>query len=96
MTLYPKDMWLHVYTEGSAQDDGSAGTGFYCKNLFGGSLAAGLGATNFDAAICLLSSLSTSYKQAVFLVDSQSAILTLCPLHSSDSIVVEKVREKIH
>ncbi|GFT58442.1 uncharacterized protein TNCV_2119361 [Trichonephila clavipes] len=25
MTLYPKDMWLHVYTGGSAQDDGSAG-----------------------------------------------------------------------
>ncbi|GFW42905.1 RNase H domain-containing protein [Trichonephila clavipes] len=51
MTLYPKDMWLHIYTDGSSQDDGSAGAGFYFENLFGGSLAAGLSITKFDAEI---------------------------------------------
>ncbi|GFY49236.1 uncharacterized protein TNIN_462751 [Trichonephila inaurata madagascariensis] len=51
MTLYPKDMWLHIYTDGSAQDDVSAGAGFYYENFFEGSLASGLGVTNFDAEI---------------------------------------------
>ncbi|GFY40746.1 uncharacterized protein TNIN_93831 [Trichonephila inaurata madagascariensis] len=69
MTLYSKDKWLHIYTDDSAQDDGSAGAGFYCENLFEGSLAASLGATNFDVeieavrlAICHLTNLSTSYR----------------------------------
>ncbi|GFT02748.1 uncharacterized protein TNCV_879531 [Trichonephila clavipes] len=91
MTLYPKNMWLHVYTDGSAQDDCSAGASFYCKNLFEGSLAASLGVTNFDAkvesvrqAIYHLTNLSTSYRKAVFLVDSQSVIITLCSLRNSD------------
>ncbi|PRD23175.1 UNVERIFIED_CONTAM: hypothetical protein NCL1_47127 [Trichonephila clavipes] len=65
MTSYPKDMGLHIYTDDSAQDDGSAGADFYCENLFEGSLAAGLSATNFDVeieavrqAICHLTNLS--------------------------------------
>ncbi|GFY77587.1 uncharacterized protein TNIN_188861 [Trichonephila inaurata madagascariensis] len=77
MTLYPKDLWLLVYTNGSAQDDGSAGAGFYCENLFEGSLAAGLGAANFDVeieamrqAICHLTNLSTFYRHTVYLEDS--------------------------
>ncbi|GFS62137.1 uncharacterized protein TNCV_476871 [Trichonephila clavipes] len=101
MTLYPKDVWFHVYTDSSAQDDGSAGTGFYCENLFEGSLAEGLGSTNSDTkikavrqAICHLTNLCTSYRRAVFLTDSQSAILTLCSLHNSDSKEMEEVRQK--
>ncbi|GFS95040.1 hypothetical protein TNCV_341241 [Trichonephila clavipes] len=34
MTLYSKDMWLHIYTDGSAQEDGSAGTGFFYEKPF--------------------------------------------------------------
>ncbi|GFV97411.1 DNA polymerase zeta catalytic subunit [Trichonephila clavipes] len=52
MTLYPIDMWLHIYTDGSAQNDSSAGAGF-CENLFEGSLTADLGATNFNASAIL-------------------------------------------
>ncbi|GFY66280.1 hypothetical protein TNIN_484771 [Trichonephila inaurata madagascariensis] len=44
-------MLLHVCTDGYAQDVSSPGAGFYCENLFEGSSAAGLGATNFDAEI---------------------------------------------
>ncbi|GFY67839.1 uncharacterized protein TNIN_72221 [Trichonephila inaurata madagascariensis] len=101
MTLYPKDMWLHIYTVGSSQNDGSAGAGFYCENLFGGSLAAGLGITNCDAeievvrqVICHLTNLSISYIGAVFLVDSKSKILTLCSLHNSDSMEEEKIESQ--
>ncbi|GFW67911.1 anoctamin [Trichonephila clavipes] len=103
MTLNPKDMWLRIYTDGSAQDDGSAGMGFYCENLFEGSLTASLGAINFDAeieavrqTISHLNNLSTSYRQAVFLVYSQSAFLTLYSLRNSDFIEMEEVRENIY
>ncbi|GFX86785.1 uncharacterized protein TNCV_1409821 [Trichonephila clavipes] len=65
------------------------------------SLAADLGVTNFDAeieavrqAICPLTYLSTSYGRAAFIVDSQSAILTLCSLRNSDSMEVEELRKK--
>ncbi|GFS56583.1 hypothetical protein TNIN_345411 [Trichonephila inaurata madagascariensis] len=34
MALYPKKVWFHVYTDSSAQDDDSTGTGLYCENLF--------------------------------------------------------------
>ncbi|GFW27279.1 hypothetical protein TNCV_2831791 [Trichonephila clavipes] len=90
-------MWLHFYTDGSAQNDDSAGEGFYCENLFECSLAAWLGATNFGAeieaviqALCLLTNSSTFYRQAVFLINSHSAILTLSSLRNSDSIEVEE------
>ncbi|GFW40123.1 hypothetical protein TNCV_5118061 [Trichonephila clavipes] len=95
-------MWIHSYNVGPVQDDSSAGAGFYCENLFEVSFAAGLGTTNFDAeieavrqAICHLINLST-YRQAVFLVDSLSVILILCSLPNSDSIEVEEARKKIH
>ncbi|GFX55998.1 hypothetical protein TNCV_1953181 [Trichonephila clavipes] len=66
MTLYPKDMGLHIYTDGSAKDDGPVAADFYCQNLFEGSLAA----------------------------DSQSAILTVCSLCSSNLIEVEEVMKR--
>ncbi|GFX15231.1 uncharacterized protein TNCV_2709361 [Trichonephila clavipes] len=31
MTIYPNDMWLHIYTHGSAKDEGSAGAAFIVK-----------------------------------------------------------------
>ncbi|GFY49514.1 hypothetical protein TNIN_292101 [Trichonephila inaurata madagascariensis] len=80
----------HIYTNGSAQDNGSAGASFYGEKLFESSFAAGLGATNFDAdinavrqVICHLTNLATYYRQVVFIVDSQSTILTFCSLHNS-------------
>ncbi|GFS75771.1 hypothetical protein TNCV_3424851 [Trichonephila clavipes] len=67
-----------------ALNNGSAGSGFYDEKLFESSFAAGLGATNFDADIDAvrqvirhLTNLATYYRQAVFVVDSQSTILTL-------------------
>ncbi|GFS66478.1 hypothetical protein TNCV_3857061 [Trichonephila clavipes] len=36
MILLTKDAWLHFYTDGSAQDHGSAGAGIYCEKLFEG------------------------------------------------------------
>ncbi|GFY47937.1 dynein regulatory complex subunit 4 [Trichonephila inaurata madagascariensis] len=98
MTLYSKDMWLHIYTDGSSDDEGLAKADFNFINLFKGSLSAGLGAINFDAeieavrqAICHLTNLSTSYRLAIFLIDSQSAINTLCSLCNSDSIEGEEL-----
>ncbi|GFT73014.1 hypothetical protein TNCV_1977101 [Trichonephila clavipes] len=96
---------------GGAGGDAGAGAGAGANAGFGlgmnagaglgGSLAVGLGATNFDAetealsqAIYHLTNSSTSYRQAVFLVDSQSAILTLCSLRNSDSIEVEEAMKR--
>ncbi|GFU84527.1 hypothetical protein TNCV_3915581 [Trichonephila clavipes] len=42
MTLYPKDMGLHIYTDGSAKDDGPVAADFLLSKHFEGSLAAGL------------------------------------------------------
>ncbi|GFW35570.1 uncharacterized protein TNCV_2462121 [Trichonephila clavipes] len=70
---------------------------FIVKTFLKGSLAASLSATNFDTeiesvrlSICHLINLSTSYRRIIFLVDFQSAILTLCFLHNSDSIEVKE------
>ena len=102
-TRYPSDTWLCIYTDGSSQKDASARAGYYCdcENIFEGSCAVGLGATNFEAeietvsqALSLLIHLDTSYRHAVFLVDSQSAIHSLCFLGNNDSRRAEKTKLK--
>lgn len=50
-TRYLKDIWLHIYIDGSAQEDSTAGASFYWQNLFMGSCAVGLGARNLEAEI---------------------------------------------
>ena len=50
-TRYPRDNWLHVYTEGSAQEDCITHAGFYCAGFFEGSSAVVLNNTNFKAEI---------------------------------------------
>ncbi|GBM58431.1 hypothetical protein AVEN_63787-1 [Araneus ventricosus] len=101
-TKYSRDNWLHIYTDGSAQEDCITGAGFYCEGLFEGSCAVGLNNTNFEAEIealrqasLRLADLKTAYRHAVFLVDSQAAILSLCSLHNSDSVCVGETRKKI-
>ena len=89
MTLNSKSLWLHFYTNGSAQENGSDRFVFYCESLFEGSCAAVIGATaEIEAvkqAIYLLSNLTTSNRHAVFLIESQLVILTLSSLHNSYS-----------
>ncbi|GBM70104.1 hypothetical protein AVEN_151568-1 [Araneus ventricosus] len=98
---YSRDNWPHIYTDGSAQEDCTTGASFYCERLFEGSCAASLNNTNFEAEIeairqasLRLADLKTAYRHAVFLVNSQAAIFSLCSLHDSDLVHVEETRKK--
>ncbi|KMQ82368.1 reverse transcriptase [Lasius niger] len=81
---YPRNEWLHIYTDGSyLPESNGAGAGWFCR-LFEGSLAVGKYATNFDGEVSAVHEASNQLLTAglapskvVFLVDSQAAIVSL-------------------
>lgn len=94
MNRYLKEIWVHIYTDGSSQEDSSARASFYCKTS--------VKVKNFETEIKAikqtvhhLSICTTSLNHAVFLVDSQSAIPSLCSFQHRQSIHVMKSKLKI-
>ncbi|GBM47590.1 hypothetical protein AVEN_77030-1 [Araneus ventricosus] len=76
---------------------------FCCEGLFEGFCVVGLNNKNFGAeleairqASLRLADLKTAYMHAVFVVDSEAAILSLRFLHDSDSVRVGETRKKIY
>lgn len=51
MNNYPSDLWLHIYTDGSADLNNNSGAGFLCQNVFEGSCSEKVNASNFEAEI---------------------------------------------
>lgn len=90
-TQYPNHEWLHIYTDGSSGPYGAPGSGFYCEGIFEGSVAMGINSTNLEAEIeAIYQALTglpsiTDYRKAVFLIDSQAAILALCSYQNDSS-----------
>lgn len=99
---YPPNEWLHIYTDGSyLPETNGAGAGWFCR-LFEDSLAVGKYATNYDGEVAAVHE-ATSHlltaglapAKAVFLIDSQAAILSLSNNIPSDCLRTIQCRSKL-
>ena len=99
---YPPEEYLRIYTDGSVSKiDGRAGAGIHSE-LFSHYISVGNNRTSFDGevtaiAIALQQLLlrPTTFKRAVLLVDSKSAIQTIASNKKATTQTVKEARRTI-
>lgn len=102
--LYPREEWLHIYTDGSSvPGTGRTGAGYF-SHLFEGSVPIGTPSSSFDGELAavkaaterLASNDVTHFKKVVFLIDSQAAILALSRNSDTDSQLTLDTRASLN